>query len=151
MMMLIMVSFIMYSCKTEIAPDDDNKVDTDGQTNSSVSSDSLEYNPDWTFISHGNADQNYFIVFPQSSVNMIEITLTTTTWNSIRTNMKNLYGYDFGSKSGTGGGSLDSETDYAEVLLKFNGKYWKNVGFRLKGNSSLAQIWGQGFINCLSG
>jgi spore coat protein CotH len=28
--------------------------------------------------------------------------------------------------------------------LRFNGKEWKNVGFRLKGNSSLRNIWSQG-------
>ena len=110
----------------------------------SVSNDTLIYNPDWSFVSHGNANQNYQVVFPQEEVNKIEITLTATQWNQIKTNMKSLFGYDFGSNTRGGGGFPEEETDYTDVLLKFNGKSWKNVGFRLKGNSSLAQAWGEG-------
>lgn len=106
--------------------------------------DTLNYNPDWTFISHGKATRNYQLVFPQDEVNKIEITLTAAQWNQIKINMKALFGFDFGSNTRGGGGFPEEETDYTDVLLKFNGKSWKNVGFRLKGNSSLAQAWGEG-------
>ena len=36
------------------------------------------------------------------------------------------------------------EPDYVQVSVDFKGKKWKQVGFRLKGNSSLSQSWGQG-------
>jgi spore coat protein H len=121
---------------------------------SSASMDSIEYNSDWTYTSHGKANQDYPIVFPQNSVNMIEISMTTSQWSSIRTNMKSLFGSDFGiaGSGGTGGGGgggagpsfPDAETDYIDILLKFNGMSWKNVGFRLKGNSSLQRAWSSG-------
>jgi spore coat protein H len=117
---------------------------SDGDNDAKISSDSLHYNKDWTFISHGKADHNYSMVFPQDSVNRIEITMTSAQWKSIRNNMKNLFGYDFGGKNQGGGEFPDEETDYVDVLLTFNGKSWKNVGYRLKGNSSLAQAWGEG-------
>lgn len=133
---LITIAFLLQACGNDDLIQNEDI--------SSVSSDSLEYNPDWTFISHGNANQNYEVVFPQDAVNKIEIVLTAAQWNQIKTNMKSLFGYDFGSNTRGGGGFPEEETDYTDVLMKFNGKSWKNVGFRLKGNSSLAQAWGEG-------
>lgn len=41
-----------------------------------------------------------------------------------------------------GGLSLGKgEPNYIAVSLKFNGKTWKKVGFRLKGNSTLMMSW----------
>lgn len=113
-------------------------------TDVSSNADTLSYNPDWTYISHGNAEPDYTVVFPQQSVNKIEITIGSSRWNSIKSNMKSLFGYDFGANTGAGGSFPSTETDYVDVAMNFNSKQWKNVGFRLKGNSSLAQAWGQG-------
>lgn len=38
----------------------------------------------------------------------------------------------------------NGEPNYMQVSVDFKGKQWKHVGFRLKGNSSLSQSWGQG-------
>lgn len=127
----------LYSCSKDAVvddPDPDDVTTVDPQT----------YNADWTDLSHGNVTPDYTTVFPQSSVNQIDITIGTDKWNAIRTNMKALYGYDFGARAGAGGGFPNSESEYVDVTLKFNNKTWKNVGFRLKGNSSLSQAWGQG-------
>ena len=46
-----------------------------------------------------------------------------------------------------GGGALDiisGDPIWVKSTVKFNDKEWKNVGFRLKGNSSLSQAWGSG-------
>ncbi|MFN3849686.1 MAG: CotH kinase family protein [Spirosomataceae bacterium] len=46
-----------------------------------------------------------------------------------------------------GGGALDiipGDPIWVQSTVKFNGKEWKKVGFRLKGNSSLSQAWGAG-------
>lgn len=46
-----------------------------------------------------------------------------------------------------GGGALDiipGDPIYVPTSLKFNGKEWYKVGFRLKGNSSLSQAWNSG-------
>lgn len=103
-------------------------------------------NPDWTTESHSNdADPNYTVVFPQDKVNSLEITMTKETWQEIRTNMVSVKGGDFGAGGTQGGGpggvNSSTEPKYVSVSLKFNGKTWQNVGFRLKGNSSLSSIW----------
>ncbi|MEP7380705.1 MAG: CotH kinase family protein [Gemmatimonadota bacterium] len=54
------------------------------------------------------------------------------------------FGYDFGASRGAGGQFASEDPDYVAVPVKFNGKTWKKVGFRLKGNSSLSSIWGSG-------
>lgn len=113
-------------------------------------------NPDWSTESHSNdADPNYTVVFPQDKVNTLEISMTKETWQEIRTDMISVKGSDFGvggTQQGGGGimpggggvpGGVNSTTEpkYVSVTLKFNGKTWNNVGFRLKGNSSLTSIW----------
>lgn len=52
-----------------------------------------------------------------------------------------------GGIGGAGGGALDivpGDPIYVKSSIKFNGKEWYKVGFRLKGNSSLSQAWGAG-------
>lgn len=138
---VFMILAILSSCsKDETLPDEVNSE----QDKQPVSADSLTYNPDWTYRSHGKANPDYAVVFPQSSVNRIDLSMTTAQWNAIRNNMKSLYGGDFGSKTGGGANTAGAEPDYVDVLMKFNGKAWKNTGFRLKGNSTLADAWRQG-------
>ncbi len=116
--------------------------------------DPLVYNSDWTEATHGNVTPDYSVAFPQDNINTIEITVGATKWASIRANMKSIYGSDFGIQSGPpaggpggggpGAGFVTTEPDYVDVTLKFNGKTWKNVGFRLKGNSTLQTTWTSG-------
>ena len=126
-------------------------------------------NPDWTTESHsGDGSPNYDIVFPQSQVNTLEITMTAADWTAIKTDMQTLTGTAFGTRSsgsqggggipggnppnGGNGGGLDligGDPIYVTTTLKFNGKTWNKVGLRLKGNSSLSSIWGRVFINFL--
>lgn len=124
-----------------------------------------KHNADWRRVSHGQVAPNYAVVFPQASVNTIEIAMTAAQWAAIRENMKAIVGADFGAMPGPGpepgpapgppGGSPPGEDppgdefdlpdpDYVDVTLTFNGKVWKNVGFRLKGNSSLVSSWMEG-------
>jgi len=103
-------------------------------------------NPDWTEASHGNAAPDYSVVFPQDQVNELEITIGADNWTAIRSNMKALYGFDFGS-GGMGGppGTVPTtEPDYVQTTVKFKGKTWQHVGFRLKGNSTLSTAWRSG-------
>lgn len=139
MLTLVWGIFHFQSCKE--SSNDDVIVD-DGKD--ATESDTVTYNVDWSYASHGKADHNYDVVFPQESVNKMEITMTASQWSSVKTNMKALFGYDFGAGGQKGGEFPDGESDYIDVTLAFNGKVWKNVGFRLKGNSSLAQAWGEG-------
>lgn len=113
---------------------------------------------DWTAASHGNdAEPDYSVAFPQDKVLSFEITMTAAAWQTIRDDMKNRTGNDFGS-GGTGGGGgigggggagggldiVSGDPVYVPVSLKYAGKEWYKVGFRLKGNSSLSSAWRQG-------
>ncbi|MGZ8376432.1 MAG: CotH kinase family protein [Gemmatirosa sp.] len=103
------------------------------------------YNPDWSTATHGKVAPNYGVVFPQAAVNTIELTMTAAQWASIRTDMTARRGHDFGARP-SGGVVAPGADDppYVDLTVRFNGKQWKHVGFRLKGNASLASAWGQG-------
>lgn len=131
----ILLAISVLSCRKTV-------VDTGG---SGTSADTLKYNPDWTFASHGNSAPDYATAFPQDALNSMEIVMTADQWTSIKANMKTLTGIDFGMNTG-GPPPASSSTDpaYMDVTLRFRGKTWKNVGFRLKGNSTLRMGWQQG-------
>jgi len=126
---LMLFAIVVFGCRK-------NPVDTD--------IDPTQYNPDWTPATHENVAPNYAEVFPQNSVNTIEITLGADKWNAIRNDMLTIYGIDFGANAG--GGNVNSlyEPAYVDGDLRYNGKLWKNVGFRLKGNSTLRSAWNSG-------
>lgn len=131
----ILFPIILFSCNTteDITPEDKNFTI-----------------PDWTEASHGKVQPDYETVFPQTKVNTIEITMTTTNWSDIQTNMKAINGTAFGGGNQPGGGNQmggafsSAESDYIGVSLKFNNKQWYKVGFRLKGNSTLHNSWRSG-------
>ncbi|MBK8250520.1 MAG: CotH kinase family protein [Gemmatimonadetes bacterium] len=103
-------------------------------------------NPDWTTASHSNdASPSYATVFGGDVVNTLDITMTAAQWTTIRANMRSLWGFDFGSGGGGApGGFPQTEPAYQAVTVRFNGKTWKHVGYRLKGNSSLSSAWRAG-------
>lgn len=106
--------------------------------------DTATYNPDWTFSSHGNSLPNYDVVFPQTKVNTLELVMTASQWTSVKANVKTIVGYEFGTNTPSPPANSTAEPSYIDVTMRFNGKTWKNVGFRLKGNSTLRSAWGQG-------
>ncbi len=127
---------------------------------------------------------NYKAVFPQNKVNLLEISMTKSQWDSIRLDMKEKFNNDFGKGGGFPGmgrmpngangmppngmppngmppmpppnfadGGRDAapmmnfgkgEPNFVSVAVKFKGKDYPKVGFRLKGNSSLIQTWRKG-------
>ncbi|MFN4146416.1 MAG: spore coat protein CotH, partial [Runella sp.] len=111
-------------------------------------------NPDWTAATHGkDTAPNYDVVFPQNQVNTLEITLGAEQWKAIQADMLTRSGMAFGSGRMTvpggipGGNPLDlipGDPIYVASTVKFNGKAWEKVGFRLKGNSSLSSTWRTG-------
>lgn len=117
-----------------------------------VDPDPAAANADWSEASHGNdVTPDYTTVFPQDQVNSLDITMTAADWTAIRADMKTKFGNDFGAGgTGTpGGGGVPgqfgtAEPNYVALTLKFNGKTWNKVGFRLKGNSSLNSAWRSG-------
>lgn len=105
--------------------------------------DPSDSNPDWTQATHGLTAPNYALVFPQDSVNRIEIYMTAAQWTAIRKDMTALWGFDFGTVGPCCGPTVGEPT-YVDVRVRFNGRTWNHVGFRLKGNSTLHRPWSLG-------
>jgi spore coat protein H len=61
------------------------------------------YNDTWSTLSHEKGSANYAQVFNQTSVNTLEIEMTSAQWQSIRDDLKVVFGYDFGSTNNGGG------------------------------------------------
>lgn len=107
---------------------------------------------------------NYGIVFPQNKINTLDISLTKTQWDSIKVDMKTKFGNDFGEGGFPNRGKIPptptptpnfedgppmmsfgkGEPNYVQTSVKFKGKTYPKVAFRLKGNSSLMMTWGKG-------
>ena len=102
------------------------------------------YNPDWTDASHAKEDPRYDLVFPQDSVNRVDIVMTASQWSLIRSNVTDLWGFGFGTGSGSGVQTPSEDPAYADVTVTFSGRQWNNVGFRLKGHTSLLFSWWNG-------
>lgn len=132
------------SNESDLGESDSNDGQIDPPDLTTPSDDPVAYNPDWTEASHEKTNPNYEIAFPDEKVNKIEITITADQWTTIRENMVELWGSDFGEQTGAGGDFVDENPTYVDAHFSFNGKSWKNVGFRLKGNSTLSGSWGSG-------
>lgn len=103
------------------------------------------YNADWSTNSHEKTEPHYEKVFPQSNINTIEITLTTAQWSEITSNMVSLFGISFGANNSIPNqNATNTDPIYVDANVKFEGKQWKNVGFRLRGNKMLGNIWNSG-------
>lgn len=154
--LILLPALVLTSCK-DSAPDLDPNVDQTQGDNFAI--------PDWTDASHSNkVDPNYSIVFAQDAVNTLDIAISKEDWAKIKADMKTRTGNDFGA-GGTmpgggappaggggggnppGGGAVDlvsGDPIYVPASLKYKGKSWYRVGFRLKGNSSLSNAWRSG-------
>lgn len=148
---LLGLLLVGHGCKTpdELSPDTGTK----------------STNPDWTEASHGkSARPDYAVVFPQDKVNTLEITMTAAEWQAIQSDMTAKFGGTFGAGAtgGVPGGPMPgaggqpggnggapgqfgtADPAYVALPVRFNGKRYEKVGFRLKGNSSLSSAWRTG-------
>ncbi|KNY29266.1 CotH kinase family protein [Pseudobacteroides cellulosolvens] len=80
----------------------------------------------WTEETHGKkADPNYSVAFPDDKVNRIDITISSSNYKSMESDLKKV-------------NTLDGENPiYVPATVKFNDNTWTNVGVRYKGQSSL--------------
>jgi spore coat protein CotH len=95
---------------------------------------------DWTDETHSkDADLDYDTVFPQDSVNRLDIVISEENWQAMMDDMEENYG-DFGSSV-----EMNYEPDenpiYVESQVYLNDIQWYNVGIRFKGHSSLKSAW----------
>ncbi len=115
----------------------------------------------WTEDSHlKGVDGNYELLFDDSTVNRIDITICDGDYELMQEDLEALYGGEGGGPPPDGGGGpppdgddgppagvpVDSETDpiYVPVTVGFEGSTWPAVGMRYKGNSSLMQSYQDG-------
>ena len=128
----ILISFIIISC------DDNSSENTEIDPNFEI--------PDWTQATHGkNGDLNYEIVFPQNTVNRIDIKISKKNWQKMMDDMEEKYG-PFGSGMGppNSGPSSQENPIWVPSDFFFNGKQWYQVGVRFKGNSTIRFSWNRG-------
>lgn len=93
----------------------------------------------------GMAIPEYDVVFPEDSVNTIEILMEPSNWKRLEREMREMTGVGFGEfKSGPPLGNLSENPDYVGVKMTFRGRTWENIGFRFKGDGSLRKAWHDG-------
>ncbi|MFN0098772.1 MAG: CotH kinase family protein [Gemmatimonadaceae bacterium] len=98
-------------------------------------------NPDWTTLTHGNTSPDYAEVFPNDEVPRLDLAMSREQWAAIQADVSSLFGFSFGAGGSPSQTFPTDDPAYVNVALRFGGKRWDHVGFRLKGNSSLAAAW----------
>ncbi len=94
--------------------------------------------PDWTKETHSNdADPNYDVVFEQGAVLNIYITISSSWWSAMWSDLSSNYRYIDSSSS-------NYTPMWAPCTVTFNNTDWYQVGVRFKGNSSLSQTYASG-------
>lgn len=108
-------------------------------------------------------EPDYDMVFPNDSVNRIDLVIKPDDWQKMLDNMTEIYGefgnsthmsipngnFSPGENSGEmgmpgGHGMSDVNPVYVPAQVTLNGKTLDNVGIRFKGFSSLSGSWGEG-------
>ncbi|MBL7813777.1 MAG: CotH kinase family protein [Saprospiraceae bacterium] len=140
---LIIAVLFLTACKKEIA--------TVGIPTPVIPTTASNLNPD---SSHFSKTPYYNYVFPETEIRTIEIKLGQAAWDSIQRDMESLTARKFGSATTIPGvvvppkvGELDQvpgDPIYVKAEVKQNNNNWQKVGFRLKGNASLAGSWRSG-------
>jgi len=98
----------------------------------------------WTEDTHcKGVDANYAVVFDDSIVRRLDITISAEQYQATKDNLEDILG---GGGGGGGGGGLDDSEEpmYVPVTVDYNGHTWWNVGMRYKGNSSLHSAYRMG-------
>lgn len=106
----------------------------------------------WEFESHDKgASANYALLFPDSAVNRIDITISETDWHAMLDDMTARYGTfnprwsgDPNAYIGNPVGGLTENPIYVPATVEFKGKKWTKVGMRFKGNGTLQNAWNGG-------
>lgn len=94
--------------------------------------------PDWTEATHGKGTApDYATVFPQETVNRIDIAIAADDWADMQADLETKYG-------GSTPGFSTEEPIFVPCTFRFNGKDWYKVGIRYKGNSTLKTSYKNG-------
>ncbi len=131
---VILLFMMVTSCRNiDESIDYDN--DSDSYDESLVDTDKF---PDWSEATHSNnVDPNYDVVFAQGEVLRLDITISSSNWSSMLSDVSSNYKYINVSGS-------DYTPMRVPCTVNFNGTDWYKVGVRFKGNSSLSQTYSSG-------
>ncbi|MFI3318827.1 MAG: CotH kinase family protein [Rikenellaceae bacterium] len=111
--------------------------DSEPYDESTVDADSF---PDWSEATHSNAvDPNYDIVFAQGKVLRMDITLSSSSWSSMKSDLSS-------NLSKVNNSNYDYTPIWQPCTVRFNATDWYNVGIRFKGNSSLSSAYSSGVM-----
>ncbi|MDC7227710.1 MAG: CotH kinase family protein [Spirochaetales bacterium] len=96
----------------------------------------------WSSDSHGeDADADYDLIFDDTVVHRIDITIPNSYYEEMEEEMEDIYG-EFGSNGNT---AISNETPtFVPVTISYEDNSWIYVGMRYKGNSSLSNAWVSG-------
>jgi len=100
---------------------------------------------DWTEETHSKTwELNYDTVFPQNSVNRIDIVISDENWEALNNNMEWIYGsfwkWDWKIDDNADSSELN-DLIYVETQVYFNDTQWYNVWMKFKWHSSLKSTW----------
>lgn len=110
----------------------------------------IETYPNWSTSTHSNAvEPNYDMVFPQNEVLRMDITISSSNWSKMWSDLASNISSSSGGMGGFGGGNnMDSDLGFTPIwvpcTIKFNDIEWYQVGVRFKGNSSLSTTYSSG-------
>ncbi len=94
--------------------------------------------PSWSRETHSNAvDPNFEQLFVEGEVLRLDITISTSSWSSMLSDLSSNYRYINSSGS-------DYTPIWVPCTVSYDGKDWYEVGIRFKGNSSLQQTYSSG-------
>lgn len=106
----------------------------------------LDYSnyPDWAEETHSNNyDPNYSIVFNQNEVLRFDISISSSNWSTMQSDLDDI----LGSSGGRPGGEATTSGEdpvWIQCSVNYNDTEWYNVGIRYKGNSSLRTAYQSG-------
>lgn len=96
--------------------------------------------PDWSESTHSNAvDPNFDIVFAQGVVKRMDITLTSSNWSAMRSDLSS-------NINKVNNSNYDYTPVWKPCTITFDDTDWYNVGIRFKGNSSLSSAYSSGVM-----
>ena len=122
-----------------------------GQATADDDGDEVEhFRPDgWTTPSHSKGvEADYAKIYPDDSVQRLDVVIDAETYAAMQENMTELYGSSNAGGGpgggGPGGGMPDEEPSFFPVEIRYDGLTWWHVGMRYKGNSTLMSAWRRG-------
>ncbi|MFI3264332.1 MAG: CotH kinase family protein [Rikenellaceae bacterium] len=135
-LLLAVALFAVTSCRN-VDEIEESTYDNDNDPYDETLTDT-ELFPDWTIETHSNAvSPNYDIVFAQGEVLRLDITISSSNWNSMLSDLSS----NFNSINSS---SSNYTPMWAPCTVTFNDTDWYHVGVRFKGNSSLSQTYSSG-------